>query len=485
MIIESMKPSSDQLQKKNVYVVKMETTGLEPDDEILELCVIDARNPYKQTPSGREVVPLFHSRFRPEYKSEWPNAQRRHGISPEMVARARFLSDYQNQLVPLFMHCDCLVCFNADFDFSVLRRFFMFRTPLMTIDLMRDWTDIISKPGDPGEPRVNIPFQSQRDLFTHFNWPLGKGLLSDCVGLRHCFLQLIPTGGLHIRRPLLERRFARSTSIQLKAVEDNFASELQGMRLGPTLKMEESENGELIVRIGMNDPEHVLLDTDFPEIVLTLDPTGSAGEVRKRVAQAVQEQKTLTLGLRKFLTDIVLGLRPKEEEESEDAQGKAALDTAADAAREAMRKAAKNAAQPNEGKDTRADARTARAEAKNAPQADAGSAAQAAQGTVAQPDAVTRAAPKAAAQVSARTAPQAAPGTAARANAQQAARTEACARNSGVVAARAGEAGRAGQAVGTGQPRWQDGPRPGTQRGPQGPQIHRIPQPEEARGRRD
>ena len=77
MIIESMKPSSDQLQKKNVYVVKMETTGLDPDDEILELCVIDARNPYKQTPSGREVVPLFHSRFRPEYKSEWPKAQRK------------------------------------------------------------------------------------------------------------------------------------------------------------------------------------------------------------------------------------------------------------------------------------------------------------------------------------------------------------------------------------------------------------------------
>ena len=315
MIIESMKPSSDQLQKKNVYVVKMETTGLDPDDEILELCVIDARNPYKQTPSGREVVPLFHSRFRPEYKSEWPKAQRKHGISPEMVAKARFLSDYQNQLVPLFMHCDCLVCFNADFDFSVLRRFFMFRTPLMTIDIMRDWTDIIAKPSDPTEPRVNIPFQSQRELFTHFNWPLGKGLLSDCVGLRHCFLQLIPTGGLHIRRPLLERRFARSTAIQLKAVEDNFASELSAMRIGPTLSMEETENGELRVRIGVNDPEHVLLDTDFPEIVLDLDPTGSAGEVRKRVARAVQEQKTLTQGLRKFLTDIILGLRPKEEEE--------------------------------------------------------------------------------------------------------------------------------------------------------------------------
>ena len=322
MIIESMKPSSDQLQKKNVYVVKMETTGLDPDDEILELCVIDARNPYKQTPSGREVVPLFHSRFRPEYKSEWPKAQRKHGISPEMVAKARFLSDYQNQLVPLFMHCDCLVCFNADFDFSVLRRFFMFRTPLMTIDIMRDWTDIIAKPSDPTEPRVNIPFQSQRELFTHFNWPLGKGLLSDCVGLRHCFLQLIPTGGLHIRRPLLERRFARSTAIQLKAVEDNFASELSAMRIGPTLSMEETENGELRVRIGVNDPEHVLLDTDFPEIVLDLDPTGSASEVRKRVARAVQEQKTLTQGLRKFLTDIILGLRPKEEEEGEESQGR-------------------------------------------------------------------------------------------------------------------------------------------------------------------
>ena len=148
-------------------------------------------------------------------------------------------------------------------------------------------------------------------------------------------MQLIPTGGLHIRRPLLERRFARSTAIQLKAVEDNFASELSAMRIGPTLSMEETENGELRVRIGVNDPEHVLLDTDFPEIVLDLDPTGSASEVRKRVARAVQEQKTLTQGLRKFLTDTILGLRPKEEEEGEEAQGRHPQEESPKAASEA------------------------------------------------------------------------------------------------------------------------------------------------------
>lgn len=311
MSIESMKPSADQLQKKNVYVVKMETTGLGPEDEILELCVIDARNPWKVTESGgREVVPLFHARFRPEYRTEWPAAQKKHGISPQMVARARFLSDYQNQLVPLFMHCDCLVCFNADFDFQVLRRYFMFRTPLMTIDIMRDWTAYTARSASRSEPEVNLPFLSQHDLFTHFRCPEGRGLLTDCVNLRHCFLQLIPTGCLHIRRPLLERRFARSTAMQLKDVEEHVAAERAAMQLGPTLKMEETASGELQVTIGMHDPEHVLLDTDFPSLVFTLDPTGPASEVRARLAAAIQGQKTLSHGLRKFLSDVVLGLRP-------------------------------------------------------------------------------------------------------------------------------------------------------------------------------
>ena len=140
-------------------------------------------------------------------------------------------------------------------------------------------------------------------------------------------MQLIPTGSLHIRRPLLERRFARSTAMQLKAVAENVISERTAMQLGPTLTMEETENGELQVTIGMHDPEHVLLDTDFPGIVLTLDPTGSASEVRARVAAAIQEQTTLTHGLRKFLTDIVLGLRPAPaSEDSQDADEETAAD---------------------------------------------------------------------------------------------------------------------------------------------------------------
>lgn len=314
MIVEPLKPTSDQLQKKNVYVVKMETTGLAQDDEILELCVIDARNPWRETPQGREPVPLFHARFKPEFHDAWPKAEQRHGISPASVADCKYMSEHQNALVPLFMHCDCVVAFNAEFVFAFLRRHFMFRPPIMTIDLMRDWTEYLTHPGGTREAMVNVPFQSQQELFEHFGWTGGRGALQECLGLRHCFLKLIPMSALHVRRPLQERRFARTTQDQLKFAVDSFQGIVHRMELGPTLHMREDEEGQLVVRIGLKDPERVYADMPFADVEFRVDPTGTPAEVRERILAGVRAQKSLPQGLSRLVCDVISGQRPTEEE---------------------------------------------------------------------------------------------------------------------------------------------------------------------------
>lgn len=305
MIIEPMKPSSDQLQQKTVYVVKVETTGLAMDDEILELCVIDARNPWKQGERGREAVPLFHSRFRPEYKTEWPRASRINGITPRTVARAPFLNDFREELGRLFIRCDCLVCFNAEFDFSFLRRQFLFKARLMTVDLMRDWTEYRTGAAVKDGTEFRMPFLTQKDLFSHFNWPVNTGSpISDCLGLRHCFLQLIPSGCIHIRRPLQERRFSRISEMQLLEVREAFDRKAASLGAGPYLRMDPRDN-DLLVRLGIEDPDHIYYAGEAPSLSLRVPATGSASEVRERVAQALEAESGLPEGLVILATDAL------------------------------------------------------------------------------------------------------------------------------------------------------------------------------------
>ncbi len=342
MIIERMKPTARQLQNRNVYVVKLQTTGTEPDDEILELCVLDARDPWQGGDRRQEPKPLFHSRFRPEYRTEWPQAARVNGITPAMVARAPLLDELRDTLVPLFMRCDCLVCYNAGFDFSFLRRQFVFRAALMTVDLMRDWTELSS--GGTSADSVPLPFLPQKDLFRHFNWKM-PGTLGECLGIRHCFLQLIPQSAIHIRRPLLERRRSRAAEMQLAEVQADFAAEAASANPGPYLVMTE-EGEDIQVTLGVRDPARLLYVGDPPSVTLTVPGSGSAAEVRTRIAGAISGCAALPSGLRELARDILLDTRVRRSEKVEpDKSARPQLDDAGRAGRQTDAEASAPAAE--------------------------------------------------------------------------------------------------------------------------------------------
>ncbi len=317
MLIEKLQPSSDQLKKKNVYLVRMHTTGLGPDDEILELCVIDARAPWREGKAGRkEPAALFHRRFRPGRRTAWPEAFRVNGISPEAVASCPSLDDFREELSRLFLSCDCLVAFNADFDFSFLRRQFPFRAGLMTVDLMRDWTDFAAGSAGPGESLLDIPFQTQKQLFEHFSWPASRSLLSDCLGLRHCFLQLIPLNAVRIRRPFQERRVSRSTGFMLEEVQEAFAARARVLCAGaaPFLSLTIAGD-EVQVRCGVRDPERLFCVQDPPETSFSLPLRDESGPLRERLAARLSAAAELPPGLRGLAADALLDRLPAAEQE--------------------------------------------------------------------------------------------------------------------------------------------------------------------------
>lgn len=82
-----------------------ETTGLTLDDELLEVGIIDNQ--------GRV---LFESLVRPLRRTEWPDAQQIHGITPAAVATAPTITELQPLLAKILGQADLVIAYNAPFD---------------------------------------------------------------------------------------------------------------------------------------------------------------------------------------------------------------------------------------------------------------------------------------------------------------------------------------------------------------------------------
>ena len=93
-------------------IFDVETTGLNPDmDEILQFSAID-----------ENYNVLFNSYIRPTapFNQTWPNAERIHGITPDIVKDSPTFDDVREQIQALFDKADLLIAYNGIFDIKFL-----------------------------------------------------------------------------------------------------------------------------------------------------------------------------------------------------------------------------------------------------------------------------------------------------------------------------------------------------------------------------
>ena len=90
-------------------VIDTETTGLTDSDELLQISVIDDAG-----------TVLFDSLVRPYFHTEWPEAQKVNGITPEMVAGAPYPHELLPQLVEIFSEMSVCIGYNTSFDLGFL-----------------------------------------------------------------------------------------------------------------------------------------------------------------------------------------------------------------------------------------------------------------------------------------------------------------------------------------------------------------------------
>ena len=117
-------------------VVDTETTGIK-DGEVLQVALI--------TGTGRV---LFNRFIKPDYATEWPEAQKINHISPQMVKHSRYISSYVPLINSYLKHTKTLIGYNhARFDLPLLEGYGI-STKAKLVDIMQDDTDKRTKPGE-------------------------------------------------------------------------------------------------------------------------------------------------------------------------------------------------------------------------------------------------------------------------------------------------------------------------------------------------
>lgn len=121
-----------------VRVIDTETTGLEPGrDRILQVSVLD----------GDGGV-LFDSLVHPCGVSSWPEAQRIHGITPDMVRGAPSMAELRPALDRVMAGAGLIVGYNTGFDLSFLRASGVVVPDAAVCDVMADYAPIAGEWAD-------------------------------------------------------------------------------------------------------------------------------------------------------------------------------------------------------------------------------------------------------------------------------------------------------------------------------------------------
>ena len=96
-----------QCFNKEIVCFDVESTGFSPKlgDELLQISVV---NKY-----GEVLVDTY---LKPHYKKYWPNAEKVHHITPQMVKDAPYPEQIAKNLQKIFDEADIIIGYNVDFD---------------------------------------------------------------------------------------------------------------------------------------------------------------------------------------------------------------------------------------------------------------------------------------------------------------------------------------------------------------------------------
>ena len=192
----------------NTIYLDLETTGLNYDDEILQIAIIDD-----------DANVLLNSYVKPIYHKEWKEAEYIHGITPEDVSDAPSIIDLMPKIKAIIKDKK-LVIYNADYDTSYLRNAHDLATEVVCCMLLfaeeyGDWNDYFR----------NYKWQklSKASRYVKHNLEQAHDALSDVLATRAVYHYLTYDNDLKTER---HRKRAEARKLYEKKQYDEYIRNL-------------------------------------------------------------------------------------------------------------------------------------------------------------------------------------------------------------------------------------------------------------------
>ena len=163
-----------------MIIIDTETTGLKPGiDELLQVSIIDTHG-----------AVLLDEYIKPDRATEWAEAMRINGITPEMVANARSIRDpyLHAKIQHIINSADKIIGYNVMFDIAFLAGA-GFDVPNQDelVDVMIEFAEIY---GDWREDTQSYKWQKLTTAAAYygFDWPINAhNSLGDCLATLHVY----------------------------------------------------------------------------------------------------------------------------------------------------------------------------------------------------------------------------------------------------------------------------------------------------------
>ena len=172
--------------KYKKVVLDFETTGVEYEDEILQVTVIN-----------QDGNVLINEHCKPTFKISWEEAQRINNITPEMVKDKKPFETYVDQLSEIFLNAEQIIIYNVPFELMFLKKYKVkyeeenkvYEIPRF-YDLMIEFAEVY---GDWNEKYDCYKWQSLITCAAYYGYQFDNAhdALADCRATLYCLNRLI------------------------------------------------------------------------------------------------------------------------------------------------------------------------------------------------------------------------------------------------------------------------------------------------------
>ena len=175
----------NRIGMEDIICFDTETTGIGPKAEILQLSVLD----------GTGAV-LFDEFIRPRHTQIWPEAEKIHHISPQMVSNKETIDAHWDRIVAILEAAKVYVGYNVIFDIKMLKYagFSMdpfHRPDVQVIDVMKNFAPIY---GDWNTKKGQYNWQKLVTCAAYYQYDWGSekahGALADTIATLYCFKKM-------------------------------------------------------------------------------------------------------------------------------------------------------------------------------------------------------------------------------------------------------------------------------------------------------